>query len=127
MSTSKSPGIQASPLDLENGPFQPSHAFAHAVHESFHKHLLAIKAGEIPSSLPREDIEALPIPGEPFLDATGYWRLGDWLMEGRSGNLMLTHRPSQAEPRMEYVATLKGDVETLIVTSLSIIRIHPRR
>ncbi|WP_147445383.1 hypothetical protein [Corallococcus aberystwythensis] len=123
MSTFSSSDIQAAQLDGEHGPFQPSQGFARAAYESLLKHLLAIKAGDAPSTLSRENIEALPMPDEPYLDATGYWRLGAWLLEGKGGSLVLTYRPPQAEPRMAYVATLKGDVETLTVTSLTIMRI----
>ncbi|RKI43047.1 hypothetical protein D7Y27_16005 [Corallococcus sp. AB004] len=127
MSTPDSPDMRIAQLDSEQGPVRPNQSFARAAYESSLKHLQAIKAGEIPSSLSREFIEALPVPAEPRLDATGYWRLGDWLLESRSGDLALTYRPPQLEPRMEYVVTLKGDVETSIAPSLTVRKIHPRR
>ncbi len=121
------PNANAATLELEHGPFKPDMATARSAHAALSSYLVALKSGAVPSPLSREAVEALPVPAEPSLDASGYWRLGAWLLEARSGNMALTHRPAQPEPRLEYVALLRAEARTLSVVSLSMRQIHPRR
>lgn len=127
MNTPDSSSASIATLDLERGPFQPSETFARAAYGALSNYLRALKSGGVSSQLSVEVIEAVPVPAAPRLDAMGYWRLGVWLLETRGGDLALTYRPTQAEPRIEYVATLKEETEAVSVISLTMRQLHPRR
>ncbi len=121
------PNGKPAPLELEHGTLAPDRSLAAAAHRSLVSYLHNIDSGALTPSLDNKEIKALPIPIEPRLDENGYWRLGVWLLEGRSGSLALTYRPTQADPRIEYVAMLHGDTETLKVVGLTRRQLHPRR
>ena len=127
MSSSQLPNSAPASLDLDGGPVRPEETIARAAHQALLAYFRDVKSGRVAASLSRDVVDVLPPPTEPHLDATGYWRLGAWLLESRSGKLALTYRPVQPEPRLEYVATLRGDTKRLEVASLTMRQLHPRR
>jgi hypothetical protein len=126
MSSSQPPNPTPAPLELDQGPLTPDQTLARAAQQALAAYLADVKAGRVAPSLARNVVESLPPPAEPRLDA-GYWRLGAWLLESRSGTLALTHRPVQPQPQFEYVAALRGDRRRLEVATLTMRQLHARR
>jgi hypothetical protein len=127
MSSSRLPNSAPAPLDLDGGPLRPEEAIARAAHQALLTYFLDVKSGRVAASVSRDVVDALPPPAQPQLDANGYWRLGAWILESRSGKLALTYRPVQPEPRLEYVATLHGDPKRMEVVSLTMRQLYARR
>lgn len=114
-------------LNLEHGSIEPDRRVAELALHALAAYLHNVKAGVIEPALGVEMVSGLSAPSEPRLDSSGYWRLGVWLLEARSGALALTYRPVQPEPRYEYVAILRGDGKLLKVETLSLSTMRPRR
>jgi len=127
MNSPPSPPVQSAPLNIKGGPFRPDKAFAKAAYQALSSYISGIKNGTITSTLSQHALENLPVAGEPELDARGFWRLGVWILEVRGGQLALTFRPAQPQPRFEYIATLDTAHNAVRVTNLAIGQIRPRR
>lgn len=127
MSSPPSQSVQPAPLNIRGGPFRPDKAFAEMAYQAISSYIAGIKNGTFTSTLSQHALEDLPVAGKPDLDARGFWRLGVWLLEVRGGQLALTFRPAQPEPRFEYIATLDTTHNTVRVTNLAIGQLRPRR
>jgi len=114
-------------LDLDQGEVRPDQALARAAQRALDEHFEQVKAGRLKPSLSREVFDALPRGSEPQLEASGYWKLGAWMLESRSGALALTYRPMQPEPRYEFVAALRRNAGAFEVATLTMRQLHPRR
>ena len=127
MSSSQPPNFAPAVLELDQGPLRPDKTVARAAFLALLSYFRGVKSGLVVPSLSRDVVDAMPIPLEPRLEVGGYWRLGSWLLESRSGALALTYRPVQPEVRFEYVAALRGDAQKLEVASLTMRQLHARK
>jgi hypothetical protein len=106
---------------------RPDEALARAARQALLTYFLGVKSGRVVPFLSQAVVEALPPPTEPRLEANGYWRLGTWLLEARSGACALVYRPMQPEPQFEYVAALRGGAGQMEVATLTMRQLHARR
>jgi len=127
MGSSQMQNPPVAPLELDGGPLRPDQPMALAAGKALVGYFRDLKSGKIEATLAREVINNLPPPAEPHLGQNGYWRLGAWLLESRSGKLALTYCPLQLEQRLEYVAMLRQEHGRVEVTSLTMRQLYPRK